>query len=126
MKTERYADETENFNKENKNELEITYLTKAKSDVIQDVLRHVAEATLQSGMRFMKVVLDEEKGKEQVFLDAEDASASVVANVVSDVQQIDENLKFRGTRQSMDNLAIIYEDESLIKEAEKDKDEVEQ
>lgn len=125
MKTKQYAEETDGYNTENKNLLSIDYYTEAESQVIQEVLERVAEATLQSGMRFMKTTLDQTKGKETVFLDAEDCTASVIANVVSDLKELDENLGFRGTRQSMDHLVIIYEDESLVKDLKDEEKEVE-
>jgi len=86
MKTKKYAEETEGYKLDSKNSLSIDYVTEAESEAVRTVLERVAEATLQSGMRFMKTTLDEGKGVEQVFLDAEDTSSSVVANFVSGIR----------------------------------------
>jgi len=123
MKTRKYAEQTEGYNIESKNDLSIDYLTEAESDQVHTVLERVAEATLQSGMRFMKTTLDEGKGVEQVFLDAEDCSASVIANFVADLKDEDFDIEFRGTRQSMDHLVVIYESENL--KVEKQEEEIE-
>ena len=52
MKTKRFAEETDGYNTENKENLSIDYFTEAESEAMHFVLEQVAEATLQSGMRF--------------------------------------------------------------------------
>lgn len=126
MKTKAYAEETPNYNIESKNGFSIDYVTELKSDASLHALERVAEATLQSGLRFMKSVLDEEKGKEQIFLDAEDCTASVVQSLTNDLIKSEYGFEFRSTRQSMDHLVIVFEDEKLVVEDEEESDETEQ
>ena len=118
MKTKTYAEETPNYNIDSKNQFSIDYMTKTESEAIRFALKRVAEACLQSGLRFMQTVKDDEQGYEQVFLDAEDCSANVVQSIVSDLEQSKYEFKFKNTRQSMDHLVIHFEDESLVKEIE--------
>ena len=126
MKTRNYAEETPNYNVESKNQFQIDYVTKAESDAILHALERIAEATLQSGLRYMQTVKDEEDGYEQVFLDAEDCSANVVQSIVSDLEQSKYGFEFKNTRQSMDHLVIHFQDESLVKEVEEEGEEVDQ
>jgi len=123
MKTKKYAEETPNYNIETKNHFNIDYVTEAESEAIHHVLERVAEASLQSGLRFMKTLKDQEQGYEQVFLDAEDCSANVVQSIVSDLENADYSYEFKSTRQSMDHLVIHFEDESLVKEVKEDVEE---
>ena len=118
MKTKTYAEETPNYNIDSKNQFSIDYMTKTESEAIRFALERVAEACLQSGLRFMQTVKDDEQGYEQVFLDAEDCSANVVQSIVSDLEQSKYEFEFKNTRQSMDHLVIHFEDESLVKEIE--------
>ena len=121
MKTKRYAEETPGYNVENKNEQSITFVHEAESEAIQTVLERVVEATLQSGMRFMKHSYDPGKGREHVFLDGEDCSASVISNFVSDLrEEEDYSFEFRGTQRSMDHIVVVYESEDLKTEKEED------
>ena len=123
MKTKKFAEETDGYNTENKTELSIDYYTEVESDAMHFVLEEVAETTLQSGMRFMKTLKDETEGSEKVFLDAEDCSASVIQSFTKDLAQSKYDFQFESTMQSMDHLAIIYEDESLKVEEEENSDE---
>jgi len=121
MKTKKFAEETDGYDTKNKTELTIDYYTEAESDAMHFVLKQVAEATLQSGMRFMKTLKDETEGSEKVFLDAEDCSASVIQSFTKDLAQSKYDFQFESTMQSMDHLAIIYEDESLkVKQEDED------
>jgi len=121
MKTKKFAEETDGYDTENKENLSIDYLTEVESEAMHFVLEQVAEATLQSGMRFMKTLKDETEGSEKVFLDAEDCSASVIQSFTKDLAQSKYDFQFESTMQSMDYLAIIFEDESL--KVENDGDE---
>jgi len=123
MKTKKFAEETDGYDTENKTELTIDYFTEAESNAMHFVLEQVAEATLQSGMRFMKTLKDETEGSEKVFLDAEDCSASVIQSFTKDLAQSKYDFQFESTMQSMDHLAIIYEHESLKVEEEENSDE---
>lgn len=113
MKTKAYAEETEGYSLDNKSELSITFVHEAQSEEMVTVLERVVEATLQSGIRFMKHNYDSGKGKEHVFLDAEDCSTSVVSSFISDLKDEDFDLDFRATQRSMDHLVVVYQDESL-------------
>jgi len=126
MKTKNYAKETPNYNIDSKNQFSIDYVTKAESDAILHALERVAEATLQSGLKFMKTVKDQEDGYEQVFLDAEGCSASVVRSITSDLEKADYDYEFKSTRQSMDHLVIHFQDESLVKEVEEEEIETDE
>jgi len=117
MKTKSYAEETEGFDLENKEELAIDYVTKLESEAMHEVLERVAEATLQSGLRFMKTLKNDKDGEERIFLDAEDCSASVVNNFTADLMKSDYDYDFRSTRQSMDHIVVIYQSEVRKSEA---------
>lgn len=118
MKTKAYAEETEGLNLENMQEISISYVTEAQTDAIQHASERMLEAVLQSGMRYIKTVRDEEEGLERLFIDAEDSSASVVANLVSDLKASNYEFEFNGTMQSMDTIAITAKFEPVEKEDE--------
>ena len=118
MKTKKYAEETEGYNTEDKDELNITFLHEAESEAVRTVLERVVEATLQSGMRFMKHSYDSGKGREHVFLDAEDCSTSVVSSFVSDLKDEEFDYTFRATQRSMDHLVIVFESDELKQDGE--------
>lgn len=118
MKTRKYAEETDNYNTENKTELNIPYVTEAQEPAIQYASERMLEAVLQSGMRYIKTVRDEEKGIERLFIDAEDSSASVVANLVTDLQDSEFEYEFSGTMQSMDTIAITTNFEPVQEDEE--------
>jgi len=123
VKTRKYAEEIDGYNLENKEQLLIKYATKLESEAMHEVLERVAEATLQSGMRFMKTIKDETVGEERIYLDAEDCSASVVNNFTKDLVESDHDYDFKSTRQSMDHIVIRYQNDDLIKETESEDEE---
>lgn len=125
MKTKKYAEEIEGYNLENKTELNIPYVTEAKEPAIQYASERMLEAVLQSGMRYIKTVRDDTKGIERLFLDAEDASASVVANLVSDLRDSEYDYEFSGTMQSMDTIAITTHFEPEPEEEDKSDEQTE-
>lgn len=121
MKTKKYAEETDGYDVENKEQIDVPYVTEAKEPAIQHASERMLEAVLQSGMRYIKTVRDDSKGIERLFIDAEDSSASVVANLVSDLQDSEFEYSFSGTMQSMDTIAIT----SRFEPIEKDEEEIE-
>jgi hypothetical protein len=125
MKTKKYAEETDGLNIENMQTVDVEYVTEAQEEAIQYAGERMLEAVLQSGMRYIKTLRDEEEGVERLFLDAEDASASVVANLVSDLKDSEFDYTFSGTMQSMDTVAITTEFEPVESDAEKEEVEVE-
>lgn len=120
MKTKKYAEETENYDLESKQELNVPYITEAQTEAVQYASERMLEAVLQSGMRFIKTVRDEDEGIERLFLDAEDASASVIANLVSDLRASEYEFEFSGTMQSMDTIAITHKFELEGEDDEQD------
>ncbi len=118
MKTKKYAEETDGLDVENMQEVNVPYVTDAEEPAIIHAGERMLEAVLQSGMRFIKTVRDESDGVERLFLDAEDASASVVANLVSDLRDSEFDYEFSGTMQSMDTIAVTTHFEPVEEEAE--------
>lgn len=111
MKLRQLAEETEDYSLDDKNELDVTFVTEAETEAIREVLELVTAAAMQSGLRFRKVIVDEEQGYESVVLDASDSEAVVLQSIYTSLNDSDHEYVHGTTEHNQDIVTISYREE---------------
>lgn len=117
MKLKQLAEETDGYTLEDKNQLTPTFVTEAETPAIQEALELVTAAAMQSGLRFRKVIVDEDEGYESIVLDASDAEAVVLQSIYTSLNDSDYEYVHGTTEHNQDIVTISY------REAEEDEDQ---
>lgn len=109
MKLKRLAEETDGYTTENMTTFAPEYVTEAKKPGTIHALELVTAAAMQSGLKFLRTVVDEEEGYERIAFDASEAEPSVVMNIIKDLERHEEySYEFGSQQRNHDMLVISY------------------
>lgn len=97
---------TEEFDDEGKQVINPEFYTDAVSDGIKYALKVCIDAACQSGLKIIKVSMDEEEGRELLALQAEDAESSVLVNVIDHLKECEFDLEL-GSHQRNHNIVFV-------------------
>lgn len=118
MKLKKLAEETSGYTLDDKNELQLDFVTEAETEAIQEALELVTAAAMQSGLRFRKVITDNDN--ESIVLDASDAEAVVLQSIYTSLNDSEYSYQ-HGTTEHDQNIVLV----SYPKNQEAEKQEIE-
>lgn len=107
MKLRSLAEETSGYTTDDKIPLNLEFLTETEEDGTHKALELVAAASMQSGLRFRKTIVDAEY--ETIVLDASDAEAVVLQSIYKQLHESDYSYEHGTTEHDQDIVTISVE-----------------
>lgn len=108
MKLKRLADDIDGYDTDSMTEFSPEYVTEAEQEGTLYALELVCSAAMQSGLKFLRTIVDEEEGYERIVMNAEDAEPAVVMNIVKDLQDSEYEYNLGSQQRSHDVLVFSH------------------
>ena len=124
MKLKEIVDRAEDYDKENLTELNPTFYTEAETEAIQNALKQVSAACIQSGMRLVKI--HQTDTKEFIVLNAEDGEATAIQSLTKELLENVEDVELGSDNTDPNTLFVVADLPEELQPLKKPEEETEE